>query len=477
MKVTGHGRALAGVRNGSSSAAVYRRRRDQEKFDMKICLIGGGFSGGNGVAILTVGAIRAITEVYPEVEVKLIDYGREGASYGPEWTGVPLTVEVVTIRFSKKFYLSNNIAMLVMWAAVLQITRSSTLRNRLIRRNKALREILSADIVGSLAGGDSFSDIYGLPRFVYVALPQVLALLLRKKLILFPQTIGPLRGRAARAVARWILQRAALIYFRDRRGLADVEALVGTKCARGRAKFCYDLGFVVQTGRCPQGLSEGLLDRRPGNSVLVGVNVSGLLAMEEELGRNRFGLRIKYTELIRDTITFVIEKKNADVLLTPHLFGTGPECDSLACDKLYTELKDRYPRRLQLVAGNYNHSEIKYIIGQCDFFIGSRMHACIAAVSQCIPTVPIAYSDKFIGVMDTVDAGHLVADPRKMSESDILTLIDRAFEDRHAIRRQFEQKIPQVKERVLGLFHEITNSRPDTGAEAAAAAAVPDQVT
>ena len=45
---------------------------------------------------------------------------------------------------------------------------------------------------------------------------------------------------------------------------------------------------------------------------------------------------------------------------------------------------------------------MKYLIGQCDFFVGSRMHSCIAAVSQCVPAVSIAYSDKFIGVMATL---------------------------------------------------------------------------
>ena len=44
----------------------------------------------------------------------------------------------------------------------------------------------------------------------------------------------------------------------------------------------------------------------------------------------------------------------------------------------------------------------KAVIGQCDFFIGSRMHACIAALSQGVPCVGVAYSMKFAGVFDTV---------------------------------------------------------------------------
>ena len=104
------------------------------------------------------------------------------------------------------------------------------------------------------------------------------------------------------------------------------------------------------------------------------------------------------------------------------------------CERLFAELKGKYPGRLGVVQGRYNQSEIKYIIGQCDFFIGTRMHACIAAVSQGVPAVPIAYSDKFIGVMETIGVGALVADPRAMDEDTIISTIDRAFENRADLR-------------------------------------------
>ena len=70
--------------------------------------------------------------------------------------------------------------------------------------------------------------------------------------------------------------------------------------------------------------------------------------------------------------------------------------------EVYEELHDKYHGSLGYLSGVYDQSEIKHIIGQCDFFIGSRMHACIGAVSQNIASVSIAYSNKFRGVMETV---------------------------------------------------------------------------
>jgi len=181
--------------------------------------------------------------------------------------------------------------------------------------------------------------------------------------------------------------------------------------------------------------------------------------------QNMFGLRVEYSELIRSIIRLLIERKNATVLLIPHVFGTGSECDSPACERVYEAFKDKYPGRIGVVRGQYDQSEIKYIIGQCDFFIGSRMHACIAAVSQCVPAVSIAYSRKFVGVMATVGVESLVADPRKMDETEILNVVDQAFEQRAMVREQLQQKIPQVRETILRLFGEITESNASSQAQ------------
>ena len=111
-----------------------------------------------------------------------------------------------------------------------------------------------------------------------------------------------------------------------------------------------------------------------------------------------------------------------------------------------------------MVLGSYNQSEIKYIIGLCDFFIGSRMHACIAALSQSIPAVGIAYSKKFYGVFQAIGAESLVADPRKLGNGEILAVIDREYEQRASTHKKLEQTMPRVKEAVMHLFTEIVNA-------------------
>jgi polysaccharide pyruvyl transferase WcaK-like protein len=253
------------------------------------------------------------------------------------------------------------------------------------------------------------------------------------------------------------LQNAELIYSRDRAGLGETRALIGTKNTESKVRFCYDVGFIVDPVRPKAVDLDGFLKHSQKDFPIVGFNVSGLLFMGGYTQKNMFGLRIDYRKLVCDIIEHLIFQKGAAVLLVPHVFGQKEhaESDSAVCELIYSELKQKLQDRLYMVHGSYNHGEIKYTIGFCDFFIGSRMHACIAALSQNIPAVMIAYSKKFFGVMETIDMGNYVADPRIMDDREIVEVIDKAFENREMIKRRLEQKIPEVKARVLDLFNEI----------------------
>jgi polysaccharide pyruvyl transferase WcaK-like protein len=170
---------------------------------------------------------------------------------------------------------------------------------------------------------------------------------------------------------------------------------------------------------------------------------------------NMFGLKIDYKKLIPELIDVMIRAHDSSVILIPHVFGLDGESDSVICQELYSSLNERYGGRLLLASGEYNESEIKYVIGLCEFFIGSRMHACIAALSQNIPTVSIAYSNKFIGVMQTIGVAELVADPRKLDVEQIVRLIGDAFEHRARIRKHLDKVMPMVHETGMNLFDEI----------------------
>jgi len=424
--------------------------------DLKICVLGAAFDTPNmGVSALAAGTIQCVLHLFPDAEIVLLGYGRSGSTFTLQIAGQQVLIRFVNMRFSKKFHLKNNIAMLILLALALRLIPSRKLRRRVIFGNPCLKEIYQADLIASIAGGDSFSDIYGIARLLYTALPQVLVLLLSKNLVLLPQTLGPFKSKVAKVIARYILTRAERIYSRDDAGLRETEAWLGSAVSADKMQFCYDVGFVVDAIP-PANLDitglTGLPAHGRKDSPLVGLNVSGLLFMGGYRRNNMFGLRVGYEKLVQSLIAFLIEKMRARVLLVPHVLGSHGESDSAVCARIYEQFKDKYGDKLSLARGTYDQSEIKYVIGLCDFFIGSRMHACIAAVSQNIPAVSIAYSDKFIGVMKTVGVEGLVADARKIDQEEVLWIVNQAYEQRAQLRQQLERKMPEVRETVLNLF-------------------------
>ena len=72
-----------------------------------------------------------------------------------------------------------------------------------------------ADAVFDIGGGDSFTDIYGLKRFLTVWGTKARAIAAGKPLVLCPQTIGPFDRTWSRPPARWAMNRAAAVITRD----------------------------------------------------------------------------------------------------------------------------------------------------------------------------------------------------------------------------------------------------------------------
>ena len=87
--------------------------------------------------------------------------------------------------------------------------------------------------------------------------------------------------------------------------------------------------------------------------------------------------------------------------------------------------------------------------------MGSRMHATIAAISQCIPTVGLAYSKKFAGVYETVGIDDCVVDLRDMDNDKVLGRVKVLYEKSEDIKQRLEKNIPVAKQKVFQLFDNI----------------------
>jgi polysaccharide pyruvyl transferase WcaK-like protein len=188
---------------------------------------------------------------------------------------------------------------------------------------------------------------------------------------------------------------------------------------------------------------------KPEGGARVGINVSGLLMAGGYTGKNELGIGLDYPALIRDLIRH-FQGLGCEVHLVPHVIvRTGRmvmEDDYRASEVLAAE----FPGTV-LAPAFASPSEAKSYIAGLDFFMGARMHACIAAFSSGVPVVPMAYSRKFAGLFGSIGYERTV-DCTREDGSVILAKIAAAYDDR--IQLQLEAKAALTRGRGKLLAYE-----------------------
>jgi polysaccharide pyruvyl transferase WcaK-like protein len=318
-----------------------------------------------------------------------------------------------------------------------------------------IKTVREAEFVGDIRGGDSFSDIYGLRGFVLASLPVMTVVWVGGKLVLFPQTYGPFTHPVARQVARYILRRAKWILSRDKDSIEMIHRLVGPL---ENVRFCPDVAFALDP-HPPAVLAIAPPLPRSRDICTIGINVNGLMYNGGYTRRNMFGLKLDYRAFLAKLVTELLQLDSVRVVLVPHTFAPHGhvESDPDACLQVRQALPPKFQERAHIVTANYDQHEIKAVIGCCDFFIGSRMHSCIAALSQGIPTVGVAYSKKFKGVFESVGASDWVIDGRDVSADDAVGLLLACVEKRHEMRAALSNKPAEVKELLRKTFSDLAS--------------------
>ncbi len=145
---------------------------------------------------------------------------------------------------------------------------------------------------------------------------------------------------------------------------------------------------------------------------------------------------------------YLVERFNATVILVSHVIVPkvgrykNVSDDRFEAEAVFEMVQSK--TKVKVLTGEYTACEIKGIIGQCEIFIGTRMHACVAAVSQLVPTLAIAYNYKFYGMMRWVGQEKWVCD--RTATAELIPKIDELWERRRSIRKELSIKLPIVKE-------------------------------
>lgn len=317
-------------------------------------------------------------------------------------------------------------------------------RERIVRPLRHPLDFFSAvrdsDLVIDISGGDSFADIYGGRRIFQILLQKYLVHIARRPLAMAPQTVGPFKNPLWRMLASGTIRRCAVIATRDEKSTT----------------FLRDIGIqgeVLEASDVALRLPFTPPGERPAGPPRVGINVSGLLMGGGYTGNNMFGLKSSYPALIREIVKrFLSHSDGCELHLVGHVIPQergGVEDDYQAC----LDLADEFPSVIVAPAFK-TPSEAKSYIAGLDFFMGARMHACIAAFSAGVPVVPMAYSRKFAGLFGSLGYD-LTVDCTSDSAEDIQNRIFQAYEARAELVQEIQIALRAGLEKLDGYEAEL----------------------
>lgn len=325
------------------------------------------------------------------------------------------------------------------------INNKETLKLKLLELKKRCsyaKVFKTVDYILDIGQGDSFSDIYGYDRFKKIDRIHTLARKYNKPYCILPQTIGPFLDVKIKEKALESIQNATLCMARDKISFDYVKQNVPQQ---HNVNEYIDVAFFLPYNKIS-------FDN---HFVHVGLNVSSLLWHGGYTQDNQFGLKDDYKTLIRQIIHFFLSKPNVKLHLLPHVVHdvVKIENDYAVSYELWKDLSND---NLTIAPFFFSPIEAKSYIAGLDFFIGSRMHATIAAFSSGVPVVPMAYSRKFNGLYkDTLDYCYMT-DLKVESNEKILSIIKGAFDKRSDLKKIIQNRMNTiVKEREQLIYDEL----------------------
>ena len=415
---------------------------------LRVGIFGSALDTGNlGVSALGISTVRGLQSSRSAVECTLFDHGRGSRSVTLEGEGWRTRVQLKGIAFSRRFYRPGNLQQL-RWATHLGL-RSL---------HPVLRSLVALDAILDISGGDSFSDIYGQWRFDSVVAPKRLAIDLGVPLVLLPQTYGPYRDAANRTQARDLVLSAAQVWARDPRSLQVVRELAADDPKPRELIQGVDVAFGLPVQQPANEEVQRVLARaRKRGGPILGVNVSGLVYNNPGEDKARYHFQDPYREIVELLLEGLLADKRATVILIPHVVSpcTPEESDIKACRSVRDRLRSPLTERIEIAPELTDPMHAKWLIGQCDWFTGMRMHACIGGLSQGIPTVAIAYSDKSLGVFETEGAGNRVVDPRRASARQVADEVVSSVTGREEMRARLISEATRLHDQWEAEFESI----------------------
>jgi colanic acid/amylovoran biosynthesis protein len=403
-------------------------------------LLTNAYSARNrGDAAIVLGMIEALrrTTTFADAEIRLstADHPADGA-----WYPVPTVASFQSLRTARTRRPAAGLLLFLVVLLPLSVAWTVAWRTRRIDLpvpedlRGLLREIAGADLVVPAGGGYLYttSAVRGNVVLLETVLCFLLAALAGRPVCLWAQSIGPFAAAWQARLVRWALSRTALVVLREpvSRELVDGWRLPVPVRSAADAAFLLD-------ARPPAGELGALGDAA---GLRVGITVRRWFRDRER--------QASYERTMAELVGWLTGERGAAVVFIPQVTYAGGQDDDREAARRVAALAGR-PDRVRLVEDELGASEVKWLCGRMDLFVGTRMHSNIFALSSGVPALAIAYQPKTDGIMTALGLEAWVLGIDGLTADALRSKVDELLERAPEVRAHLARVLPGVRDQAL----------------------------
>ncbi|MEE4271602.1 MAG: polysaccharide pyruvyl transferase family protein [Thermoanaerobaculales bacterium] len=277
-----------------------------------------------------------------------------------------------------------------------------------------------ADLVVAAGGGYLYttSAIRGNLVLLINVYSFFFGVLLGKPVVLYAQSIGPFAGAVQWWFVRRIISRLSLVEVRELWSHALIEEWV----APAKLKVVADAAFLLDP-------------TRPATVDLAAWGGGPTVGMTVRCWFRHPGKQAAYERTMAAFVDRMVEEYGAEVVFLPQVtYIDGRDDDREVARRV---ARGTAGDRVRVIEDELTAPEVKWLCGCMDYFVGTRMHSNIFALSSKVPSLAIAYQPKTEGIMRALGLADFVVPIEGLN----LDELERIF-------AEMLRRAPEIRERL-----------------------------
>lgn len=258
---------------------------------------------------------------------------------------------------------------------------------------QVLKAIKNCDILFS-GGGSLLQNTTSNKSLIYYLLIILLAKMFGKKVVIFAQGIGPIKGASWQALTRFVLKMCDIVTVRN----SFSQRLLGKW--KIESKLVCDPVFEIET---PPYSPENIVgvQLRPYNKM----EKSNLQNLARAIGKN-----------------FTEKAEGAGWKI--QIFPFQKNLDEKICINFYDLLKKEYPQIEAEIVPYQSIEQVMQKFSHLDYLFAMRFHAALLGLKTGVKTLPVSYDEKVVNLAQDYQIDYVEADKKVDFESVIKKFIE-----------------------------------------------------